>query len=166
MALTGACLTASVVPGQPWWAVFTWLCLTGFFAFSWCSPFWVLPTLTLSSSAAAVSIGFINMCANLAGLLGSPVVGGMKRAGYGDAACLLFLAFCYVGGGAVVAVLRVPRPAGAVPSWFRLPPGPAQRTLLDPSGKEVEDRLVTDRQRASPLTPDPPIRGGGERDGG
>lgn len=112
--LTGTFLAASVLPGQPWGAVFFWLCLTQFFAFAWPSPFWVLPTLTLSSSAAAVSIGFINICANVAGLLGSPVVGEMKHAGFSERACLLFLAGCYVVGGAIVALLRVPKtPAAA-----------------------------------------------------
>jgi MFS transporter, ACS family, tartrate transporter len=107
--LTGLSLAGSVIPGQSWTVVFIWLCLTGFFANSWPSPFWVLPTLTLSSSAAAVSIGFINICANIAGLIGNPVVGTMKTAGASDQACLLFLACCYLAGGAVIALLRIPR---------------------------------------------------------
>ncbi|MDR3633831.1 MAG: MFS transporter [Isosphaeraceae bacterium] len=111
--LTGVFLAASIVPGQPWGAVFFWLCLTEFFAFAWPSPFWVLPTLTLSSSAAAVSIGFINICANIAGILGSPIIGEMKDAGFSERACLLFLAGCYAAGGAVVALLRVPKRAPA-----------------------------------------------------
>ena len=57
------CLAASVAPGQSWSAVFAWLCIFEFFAFFWPSPFWVLPTLTLSASEAAVAIGFINICA-------------------------------------------------------------------------------------------------------
>ncbi len=109
--LTGTFLAASMVPGQSWGAVFGWLCLVGLFAFFWPSPFWVLPTLTLSASAAAVSIGFINMSANLAGLVGSAVVGEMKEAKFDDRACLLFLAGCYVAGGAIVALIRVPRSA-------------------------------------------------------
>ena len=67
--ITGGNYHLSVIPGQPWLMVFAWLCLTGFFMFFWISPFWVLPTLSLTSSAAAVSIGVINMCANLAGAL-------------------------------------------------------------------------------------------------
>ncbi len=102
----GLFLAASVIPGQSWEWIFTWLCLVGFFAYFWPSPFWVLPTLTLSASAAAVSIGFINMCANLAGLLGSPIVGQMKAAGFGDRACLVLLASCYVVGGGIIALLR------------------------------------------------------------
>ena len=111
--MAGACLAASgLVPGHNWHAVFACLCAYGFFAYFWPSPFWVLPTLTLSASAAAVVIGFINICANLAGLLGSPVIGELKQSGYGDRVCILVLAGCYVAGGLIVAALRVPR-AGA-----------------------------------------------------
>ncbi len=111
--LTGVFLAASAVPGQPWAVVFGWLCAAGFFAYFWPSPFWVLPTLTLSASVAAVAIGFINICANLAGLLGSPVVGWLLDHGYGEPACLRFLAVCYIAGGLVLATLRVPDPRGA-----------------------------------------------------
>ena len=78
--MAGVCLAASVGQGMSWTAVFAWLCAFEFFAFFWPSPFWVLPTLTLSASEAAVAIGFINICANVAGLLGSPVIGEMRRA--------------------------------------------------------------------------------------
>jgi ACS family tartrate transporter-like MFS transporter len=107
MVATGVFLAATVVPNQPWALVFFWLCLTGFFAYAWPPPFWVLPTLTLSASAAAVGIGFINICANVAGLLGNPVVGYMKEAQFSDRACLLVLATCYLAGGMIIAFLRV-----------------------------------------------------------
>lgn len=106
--MAGACLAASVAPGQSWSVVFGWLCAFGFFAFFWPSPFWVLPTLTLSASEAAVAIGFINICANVAGLLGSPLIGEMKNGGFSDRACMLVLAGCYAAGGVVIATLRVP----------------------------------------------------------
>jgi ACS family tartrate transporter-like MFS transporter len=111
--LTGMFLAAAVTTGQSWVFVFAWLCLVQFFAFFWPSPFWVLPTLTMSASAAAVAIGFINMCANLAGQVGPAVFGEMKSAGFGDQACLLVLAGCYAAGGVVVACLRVPQAAPA-----------------------------------------------------
>lgn len=107
---TGVFLALSTVPDQPWAAVFGWLCLAGFFAHFWYTPFWVLPTLTLTLSAAAVAIGFINMWANLAGAVGSPVVGAMRDAGLGDRACLLFLAASFALGAAFVAAVPV-RPA-------------------------------------------------------
>jgi ACS family tartrate transporter-like MFS transporter len=87
----------------------TWLCFTGLTAYFWPSPFWALPTVTLTASAAAVSIGFINMLANLAGFLGNHNVGWLKQHGFGDRACLLFLAACYLAGGALIAFVRVER---------------------------------------------------------
>jgi ACS family tartrate transporter-like MFS transporter len=106
---TGACLLLTTLPGQSWAGVFGWFCLVGFFAVWWPTPFWMLPTLTLSASAAAVSIGFINMCANVAGVIGPPLVGEMKARGFGERDCLAVLACCYVAGGVVVSVLRVRR---------------------------------------------------------
>ena len=106
---TGTFLILSLLPGQPWGLMFLWLCLMGFFAFFWCSPFWVLPTMSLTAGVAAVSIGFINMCANIAGLVGSPIVGRMKSAGVSERGCLLFLAICYVVGAGIIAILRVAR---------------------------------------------------------
>ncbi|MBX9582701.1 MAG: MFS transporter [Gemmataceae bacterium] len=102
----GACLALSAAPGQPWGAVFGWLCLAGFWAYFWIAPYWVLPTLALSSSAAAVAVGAINMTANLAGLVGNAAVGELRAAGLGDAGCLLVLAGCYALGGVFVG--RVP----------------------------------------------------------
>jgi hypothetical protein len=54
-----------------------------------------------------VSIGIINICANLAGLIGNPVVGQLKSFGYSDETCLVVLACCYLSGGAVIALLPV-----------------------------------------------------------
>jgi ACS family tartrate transporter-like MFS transporter len=103
----GTFLALSVLPGQPWGAVFAWLCLAAFFANFWYTPFWVLPTLSLALSAAAVAIGLINMCANLAGAVGSPVGGEMRKAGFGDAACLLLLAAAFGVGAVFVSMIRV-----------------------------------------------------------
>jgi ACS family tartrate transporter-like MFS transporter len=101
-------LTLAMTPGQPWGLVFAWLCLAGFFAMFWFAPFWVLPTMTLTSSAAAVSIGVINMCGNIAGAIGSPIVGALKDAGFGDRASMALVAVCFVAGAVFVALVRVP----------------------------------------------------------
>ena len=110
LATVGLCL--SVIPGQPWMMVFLWLCVAGFGAFFWIPPFWAMPTSTLTASTAAVAVGVINMCANLAGLFGSPIVGGMKDAGLGDQACLIFLASCYALGAAIIAMVPLPAKVG------------------------------------------------------
>ena len=105
-------LTLAMIPGQPWVAVFGWLCLTGFFAHFWFTPFWVLPTMTLISSAAAVSIGVINMCGNCAGALGSPIVAEIKKTG-SDQTAMGFVAACYALGAVFVWLVRVPPRSGS-----------------------------------------------------
>lgn len=101
-------LTLAMIPGQPWAAVFGWLCLAGFFAMFWFSPFWVLPGMTLTASAAAVAIATINMCGNVAGAIGSPLVGTLKDAGYGDQAPLV-VAVTFIVGAVFVSLVRVPK---------------------------------------------------------
>lgn len=105
---TALFLAASAIPGQPISMVMGWLCLTGLTASSWPSPFWALPTMTLTASVAAASIGFINMFANLAGYLGNYNVGMLEAHGVGQRGCLLFLAGCYLLGGIFVSLVHVP----------------------------------------------------------
>jgi ACS family tartrate transporter-like MFS transporter len=109
LVLAGLFLALSVVPGQPRPAMFSWLCLTGFCAYFWLSPYWALTSQALTASAAAVAIGFVNMCANLAGFVGSPVVGFLKTSGWDDGRCLLVLAGCYALGGVILSFVPVPR---------------------------------------------------------
>jgi ACS family tartrate transporter-like MFS transporter len=115
-AATALFLAGSALTGQPFAVIMTWLCLTGFTAYFWPSPFWSLPTLTLTASAAAVSIGFINMAANLAGWLGNSYVGWLKSHGYGESTLLYFLAGCYLVGAVLVSFVRIQRPAPASPA--------------------------------------------------
>lgn len=101
-------LAGSAIPGQPFGATMVWLCGTALGAYFWMSPYWTLPTLTLTASAAAVAIGFINMCANLAGYLGNHNMGWLKAHGFNDQACLMSLAGCYLVGGLLISFVRVP----------------------------------------------------------
>jgi ACS family tartrate transporter-like MFS transporter len=121
-ALAAVFLAGSAIPSQPFGLVMVWLCLVGFTAYFWPSPFWALPTLTLTASAAAVSIGFINMFANLAGTLGNSCVGWLKSHGYGDRACLLFLAACYLVGAVFLAFLHVPKPNRGMKDFVGIEP--------------------------------------------
>ncbi len=106
---TALLLAGSAMPGQTFPVVMTWLCLTGLAAYSWPSPFWALPTCTLTASAAAVSIGFINMCANLAGYFGNHFNGWLRSHNATESTCLLFLAACYLAGGVVISFVKVDR---------------------------------------------------------
>lgn len=107
---TGVFLAASAVPGQPFWLVMIWLCLTGLVAYSWPPPFWALPTGTLTASAAATAIGMINIFANIAGYFGNHLFGWMKQNGATDSTSLFFLAGCYLLGGAIVSRVHIPQP--------------------------------------------------------
>lgn len=104
---TALFLAGSAIPGQsfPW--VMAWLCCTGLAAYFWPSPFWALPTVTLTASAAAVSIGVINMFANLAGYFGNHFNGWLRGHHASESTCLLFLAACYLLGGIFVSFVRV-----------------------------------------------------------
>jgi len=109
LGVTALFLVGSTIPGQPFGLVMAWLCLTGLAAYFWPSPFWALPTVSLTASARAVSIGAINMCANLAGYLGNHLTGWMKSHGVGESGVLLFLAASYLLGAVVVSFVRVNR---------------------------------------------------------
>ena len=102
--------------GQPWSVIFAWLCTFMFFAYAWPPPFWVLPTVAVPASATAAAIGIVNTFASIAGMVGSPIVGKMQDAKWTDRSCILFLAGCYVAGGVIVAMLRVPRAASRMPT--------------------------------------------------
>jgi len=107
MWATGAFLGASAAPSQPFAMVMGWLLLTGLVANSWPPPFWALPSATLTASAAAASIGVINICANLAGYFGNHLIGWIKVRGATDSQCLFLLATWYVLGGAIISLVRV-----------------------------------------------------------
>lgn len=107
MVATGVFLACSVIPGQSFGTQMTWLCLTAFGAFFWISPFWTLPSLTLTASAAAAATGLINMGANIAGYLGNHATGWLRSHGYGETECLLFLAACFIAGGIILSFLRL-----------------------------------------------------------
>jgi len=106
-AATAFLLAASAITRQPFAAVMTWLCLTGFDASFWPSPFWALPTLTLTASAAAL----INMCANLAGWIGNYQMGWLRSHGYSERQCLVLLGSCYLVGAVLASFVRIQRPS-------------------------------------------------------
>jgi ACS family tartrate transporter-like MFS transporter len=112
MIATGLFLLCSTIPGQGFGTQMIWLCLTALGAFFWIAPFWTLPSLTLTASAAAAATGLINMGANLAGYAGNHVTGWLRQQGYGESQCLQFLAACFIGGGLIISFLRLrPRQA-------------------------------------------------------
>ena len=74
-------------------------------------PFWAMPTLTLTKSAAAASIGFINSVGNLGGFVGPFVVGYLGTATHSFTGGLVFLQANVLIAAVLVLLLRVHRGA-------------------------------------------------------
>ncbi len=108
MVITAVFLMASAVPGQPFWLVMLWLCLAGAGIYAGAPSFWVLPTLTLQTTAAAASIGMINSLANLSGFVAPSIVGDLLDRGFTHSQIVPFVACCPLVAAALIAVLRVP----------------------------------------------------------
>jgi ACS family tartrate transporter-like MFS transporter len=77
------------------------------------SPFWSLPTMFLSGTAAAASIALINSMGNLGGFVGPYVIGYLTDKTGAYAAGIYYLMACGILGGLVVMVLRTARPERA-----------------------------------------------------
>lgn len=107
MIATGIFLLCSTIPGHSFGTQMIWLCFTALAAFSWIAPFWTLPSLTLTATAAAAATGLINMGANFAGYAGNHVTGWLRTNGYNEMQCLHFLAACFITGGILLTFLRL-----------------------------------------------------------
>jgi len=112
LMLAATFFTLSAVPGQSFPMVLTWLCLTTACGYSFPAPFWVLPTLTLGESAAAASIGLINLIGNLGGFIGPSAVGYVLARTHSYPLGMMILALGAMLGGLVLLAVRVqPQPS-------------------------------------------------------
>jgi ACS family tartrate transporter-like MFS transporter len=71
------------------------------------APFWSLPPLFLSGTAAAGGIALINSVGNLGGFVGPTLVGYLKTATGGFAGGLVGLALIVLAGGGLVLLLHL-----------------------------------------------------------
>ena len=109
MILTGLFFAMSGMPGLSFPFVLLWLCLTGAAAYAWPPPFWLLPTASLGGAAAAASVGLINAIGNLGGFIGPTVVGLLLTKEYSHSVAIFFLASCFVLGGLLTLLIRIPK---------------------------------------------------------
>lgn len=107
LLLMAGFFSMSTVPGQPFPLVLLWLCLTGAAGYAWPPAFWVLPTTALTKSAAAVSIGLINVIGNLGGFIGPSVVGYLLSLHYSYAVAIAFLSINILVAGILILTTRV-----------------------------------------------------------
>jgi ACS family tartrate transporter-like MFS transporter len=106
LVLAACFFLLSTVPGLPFPVVLALLCLTGAAAFSWGVSFWVIPSLILGESAAAGSVGFINMINSVGSFLGPSVVGHLLTKGLTHREVVVFLASCFLISAGLVAAVR------------------------------------------------------------
>jgi len=99
----------SAIPGLPFPLVLLLLCLTGASAFSWGVSFWVIPSLILGESAAAASVGFINMINSIGSFIGPTVTGYLLSAGFTHREVVTLLSSSFLVSAVLVAAVR-PKP--------------------------------------------------------
>lgn len=102
----GVFLALSSIRAQPRMLAVLWLVLTGACAYSWISPFWVLPSILLGESAAAVSFGIINSFGNLGGFVGPYAVGYLLSRGWGPQTATAALALAYLAASVLTISVR------------------------------------------------------------
>ncbi len=116
LVMAAVFLVVAAIPGQPAFLTILWLCLTGAAVYTWQTPFWVLPTMILSDSAAAASIGLINSVGNLGGLLGPSVVGYVLSQQHSMMAMSLLSLFYLASAGLTWMVRVHPRDLKNLPA--------------------------------------------------
>jgi ACS family tartrate transporter-like MFS transporter len=77
---------------------------------SYMPAFWSLPSLFLTSSAAAGSVGMINSIGNLGGFLGPTVMGWVDKNLHSYTYGLLFLSLTSILSASLIAVLPLRQP--------------------------------------------------------
>jgi ACS family tartrate transporter-like MFS transporter len=78
---------------------------------SYMPAFWSLPSLFLTASAAAGSVGLINSIGNLGGFLGPSVMGAVQKQFGSYEYGLYFLAFTSIASAVLIAILPLRDPA-------------------------------------------------------
>jgi MFS transporter, ACS family, tartrate transporter len=105
---TGGLITAGLTLGSWWSLVGMTIAAIGFYGTK--GPFWSIPTMWLTGTAAASGIAWINSVGNLGGFVGPTLVGWAKNLTGGFAGGLYALAVCALGSALVSLFwLRVPR---------------------------------------------------------
>ena len=111
LALAGVFFALSTIGGQGPLLTLLWLYLTGSMLWGWTPSFWVLPSTTLDASAAAASIGMINMVGNLGGFIGPYLIGFLLTRGYSYSLAAQLMAAGFIGAAALTFALKIADPA-------------------------------------------------------
>jgi MFS transporter, ACS family, tartrate transporter len=101
---TGVCLALAALSGASVWAL-VFLILAGLCMGGGHSTFWTVPPTFLSAAAAASGIAVINMCGNLAGLVGPVFIGWIReRTGSFTLPVFAMAAVLLIGGTSLLLI--------------------------------------------------------------
>lgn len=90
------------------------LAFGGAFYFSYYPAFWSMPTMILTETAAAASLGMINSIGLIGGFIGPYAVGWLNDRTGSLSAAFLLIAVCYLLAGTVLALIKIPSPASSM----------------------------------------------------
>ena len=106
LILGGCFFILTAIPALSFGWLLILLCMTSFFIYGFIPSYWVLTTMTLSESAAAASVGFINCFTALGGFLGPTLIGNMLSFGIPFTGVVFLIASCYVLAGSLTFALK------------------------------------------------------------
>jgi ACS family tartrate transporter-like MFS transporter len=109
--LVGVALALSQLAGDNLVLAMTMFSLATMALYAFPSPFWALPTMFLSGTAAAASIALINSMGNLGGFVGPYVVGYLTDKTGAYTAGIYYLMASGIVGGLIVIAIGAARPA-------------------------------------------------------
>jgi len=107
--ICAAAFLANLGVSSQFWVTVMLFTLVGAALHAYLPSFWALPTIALSESAAAVSIGLINSVGNLGGFAGPFIVGYLSSRTHSFNAGLICLMSALFLAGVLVLLLRVHR---------------------------------------------------------
>ncbi len=108
LLLAAVFFSAVTIPAQAFPVTMVWLTLTGSLLWTWAPSFWVLPTLVLGESAAAVSLGLINSIGSLGGFVGPTVVGYMLTKWGSFSAVIWLLSGAFILAALLILLVSIP----------------------------------------------------------
>jgi len=106
LILGGCFFILTAIPSLSFGWLLILLCMTSFFIYGFIPSYWVLTTMTLSESAAAAAVGFINCFTALGGFLGPTLIGNMLSFGIPFTGVIFLIASCYVVAGSLTFALK------------------------------------------------------------
>jgi MFS transporter, ACS family, tartrate transporter len=110
IGLCGIFMAFSVGLNGYLWISLAFLILSGACSTAFMPSFWAMPTLFLSESAAAASIGLINSVGNLGGFVGPFFVGYLRNRTGSFTVSMVFMIVALLLSAALVLALRVRHP--------------------------------------------------------